>query len=331
MLKSIGATILLIALSAQTSSQKCYGLAMEGGGMKGAYEAGALMALTEFLPPEETSYSIITGISIGAVNGCMGVGFPVGQERQMAEHIYKFWNEFEGSQEFITNFFGGKYFGPYIGYRYHTSLYKSGNELKTIRKWAGDTIRRNLTVAATNYNTGVFTSFSQDIGMERLTKACYASSAFPIYLPPVQMDGEWWADGAVVSNIDGLDAIEKCRELGYKDQDIVIDYLFDETIKFSPQRVNNTKQVRLRLLNVRSNGLGYMRIFKNLEEYKKVNLRYVIIPSVETYDFGDVDNADIQFDIQLGYDDTKKLINMTQSQRMDYVRSQLGTIDTYLI
>ena len=318
--------MLFTALLAQASSQKCYALAMEGGGMKGAYEAGALKALTEFLPPEETSYSIITGISIGAVNGCMGVGFPVGQEKQMAEHIYRFWNEFYGEKELVTQYFGG----PYFAFFFRNSLYNNANELKTIKKWTGDTIRRNLTVSATSYDTGVFTNFTQDIGIDLLTQACFASSAFPIALTPVELNGTWWGDGAMISNINGRVAIEKCRELGYDDQDIVIDYLFDETVKFAPERVNKTKHVLERLVVVKGNSLGYMRMMQDLKSSLNVTLRYLIIPSVETYDFADTKPEDIQSDLKLGYNDARKLINMTQDERMKFYYSQIGTVDHYL-
>lgn len=328
MLKLLVALILFVVLVAEATSKKCYGLAMEGGGMKGAYEAGALMALTEFLPPEETSYSIITGISIGAVNGCIGIGFPVGNERQMAEHIYDFWYNYSGYKEFISNYFEG----PFLSLFFRNSQFNNANELVTIRKWAGDTIRRNLTVGATNYNTGKFTSFNQDLGIELLTKACLASSAFPFVLTPVELNGEWWADGAVTSNLDGFDAIKKCRELGYEDQDIVIDYLFDETTSQpAPIRVSNTLEVFRRLKKVSDWSKEFWYVNQNLNDFPYVDFRYVIIPSVETKASYDTFKKDILSDIHLGYNDTKKLIMKNKSERMEHVLRQLGSVESYLI
>ena len=248
MSKLCTAFTLLIVLVSQASSKKCYGLAMEGGGMKGAYEAGALKAMTELIPPEQMNYSIITGISIGAINGCIGVGYPMGQEKQMAEHIYEFWSSVTAN-EFMSQYFETIIFSPF----FRNSVFNNANELVTIRKWAGDTIRRNLTVAATNYNTGKFTSFSEDLGMETLTRACFASSAYPIWLTPVEINAEWYADGCATSNLDGFDAVKRCRELGYDDQDILIDYLFDETTaQPKPQRVSNTLEVIQRINKVSS-------------------------------------------------------------------------------
>ena len=137
----------------------------------------------------------------------------MGQERQMAQHIHEFWSSITGHEVFYTRYFGGEFFGIF----FHNSLYNNANELETIKKWAGDAIRRNLTVATTNYNTGKFTSFSQDLGIETMTRGCFASSAYTKYITPVEVNGEWYADGCLSFNLDGFDAIKKCRELGYDD------------------------------------------------------------------------------------------------------------------
>ena len=45
----LGALFALLMLSLQgVSSDKCYAMTMEGGGMCGAYEAGGLMALKQY-------------------------------------------------------------------------------------------------------------------------------------------------------------------------------------------------------------------------------------------------------------------------------------------
>lgn len=47
--------------------EKCIGLAIEGGGDKGAFEAGAIFNLTKALG-SEAAYDVLTGVSIGGVN-----------------------------------------------------------------------------------------------------------------------------------------------------------------------------------------------------------------------------------------------------------------------
>jgi predicted acylesterase/phospholipase RssA len=96
------------------ASEKCYGVALEGGGTRGAYEAGALLALTEFLPVVETSYKIISGISIGAINACACAGFEVGDERNMALHVKDLWNGITSRKLIYSYWFGGLFYRPSV-------------------------------------------------------------------------------------------------------------------------------------------------------------------------------------------------------------------------
>lgn len=62
------------------SSSKCRALTMQGGGVHGAYEAGVLQGLIDNLPPEETAWDFLTGVSIGSCNTVFASQFKVGEE-----------------------------------------------------------------------------------------------------------------------------------------------------------------------------------------------------------------------------------------------------------
>ncbi len=51
-------------------------LALRGGGSKGAYEVGALRAITKHLKPIDYHYDVVAGVSIGAVNSVMIAQYP---------------------------------------------------------------------------------------------------------------------------------------------------------------------------------------------------------------------------------------------------------------
>lgn len=74
MLASIVIGISLISLYSATST-KCRGVVFEGGGDKGAFEAGALVGLTKRLGPE-AAYDVVTGVSIGGMNSLSLAVFP---------------------------------------------------------------------------------------------------------------------------------------------------------------------------------------------------------------------------------------------------------------
>ena len=47
---------------------KCTTLAFEGGGTKGIYQVGALLAFKEFLLPEDYQYDFVSGVSVGSLH-----------------------------------------------------------------------------------------------------------------------------------------------------------------------------------------------------------------------------------------------------------------------
>ena len=53
---------------------------MRGGGTKGAYEAGALKAMTEIMTKQEMAYDVVEGISAGAINAGIFATFQIGDE-----------------------------------------------------------------------------------------------------------------------------------------------------------------------------------------------------------------------------------------------------------
>ncbi len=66
---------------------------LAGGGSKGAYEAGFMKALSEL----GIDYQIVTGTSIGAMNGCL-------LAQQDLEALEKLWNHIDISQVFAGGF-----------------------------------------------------------------------------------------------------------------------------------------------------------------------------------------------------------------------------------
>lgn len=59
---------LITILTVSDAKSICRGITFQGGGSHGAYEAGAFHALTSLLPPEDTEYDYVTGVSVGAIN-----------------------------------------------------------------------------------------------------------------------------------------------------------------------------------------------------------------------------------------------------------------------
>lgn len=86
-------TVSLLSQPASTLSPdgKCRVLALRGGGSKGAYEVGALRAITKHLKPIDYHYDVVAGVSIGAINGVFMAIHPLGDEKLALAEIENMW------------------------------------------------------------------------------------------------------------------------------------------------------------------------------------------------------------------------------------------------
>ena len=199
-------------------------LVLQGGGALGAYQAGVYEALRE----GELDPSWVAGISIGAVNAAIIAGNP---PELRIERLREFWNlvtsgwtpsplpMMEHARAAISDasagwaaaggvpgFFSPRLLAPWLPAAQPPgalSFYDTTPLRETLERLvdfdrinAGET---RLSVGAVHIKTGNFVYFDnlhQKIGPEHIM----ASGALPPGLPPVEIDGEWYWDGGLVSN-----------------------------------------------------------------------------------------------------------------------------------
>lgn len=199
-------------------------LVLQGGGALGSYQAGAYDALcTHGHDPDW-----IAGISIGAINAAIIAGNP--PERRVAR-LKEFWelatasvlgrplgngirdqSLFHQASSLLVAAFGVPgFFAPRVpppqfwppGTTQSLSVYDTTPLRKTLVEYVDfDLINARQTrfsVGAVNVRTGNFAYFDnmrQTIGPEHVM----ASAALPPGFPPVEVDGEFYWDGGIVSN-----------------------------------------------------------------------------------------------------------------------------------
>ena len=201
-------------------------LVLQGGGALGAYQAGVYEALAA---AGETPHWL-AGISIGAINAALIAGNP--PERRV-QRLQEFWNtvtcswtalrltgsagrELHGALNDLSaasalvfglpGFFAPRFPPPAFqpgGTPGALSFYDTAPLRATLERLV-DFERLNggelrLSVGAVNVRTGDFAYF--DSARERLdARHIMASGALPPGFPPVEIDGEWYWDGGLVSN-----------------------------------------------------------------------------------------------------------------------------------
>ncbi len=201
-------------------------LALQGGGALGAYQAGVYEALaTAGQMPHW-----VAGISIGAINAALIAGNP---PEQRVQRLHEFWDKVTSSSSLLsprvapgaklrsvlneTNAAMGAMFGlpgffvprfpaapfHWPGTAGALSFYDTGPLRATLERLVDFDLLNSgsmrLSVGAVNVRSGNFAYF--DSANQRLdARHIMASGALPPGFPPVEIDGEWYWDGGLVSN-----------------------------------------------------------------------------------------------------------------------------------
>jgi NTE family protein len=202
------------------SYDKKIGLVLQGGGALGSYQAGVYEALSssEYLP------DWIAGISIGAVNAAIIAG---NAPEKRVERLREFWqgitapsalwplssgaitNEYRRTSSLSALMFGQPgFFAPRIPTHWlfgeKVTSYYDTKDLKSTLERLVDFDRINaretrFSVAAVNVRTGNFAYFD-NAEMSIQPEHVMASGALPPGFPAVEIDGEHYWDGGLVSN-----------------------------------------------------------------------------------------------------------------------------------
>lgn len=201
-------------------------LALQGGGALGAYQAGVYEALAA----AEQMPHWVAGISIGAINAALIAGNP---PEQRVQRLREFWDTVTSAGSMLAHpaapsielrsmlneahatmgaMFGlpGFFVPRFPAAPFHwpgtpgaLSFYDTGPLRATLEQLVDFDLLNSgsmrLSVGAVNVRSGNFSYF--DSANQRLdARHIMASGALPPGFPPVEIDGEWYWDGGLVSN-----------------------------------------------------------------------------------------------------------------------------------
>jgi hypothetical protein len=295
---------LLLFFLPMSLSQSCLSVSLEGGGSHGAYEAGALYTMAYTLPAASVAYDIISGISAGAINTGAMVQFPKGQEQAMATFMVNTWLTIGGNSSVYVQWPGGVLFEPGV---YDTSPLR---QFLTSRLTKG--IQRPFTVGTTSLDTGTFVNFDETIGSQNLVEAIMCSGSPPFIFPYQNFQGNTFADGGCLINLDVFQAISRCYAKTNNYAAITVDLIFDTKIDTIPASTSfNTIDVLSRVTNIQSYNGAIWYYHQAQEAYPAVKFRYVIIPSgpmpggIVPLNF---DQQILEQEVQMGKNDAANII-----------------------
>ena len=211
---------LAAATEEKPKPEKCKILSLKGGGIHGAWEAGVIKAIAENMPPDAIDYSHVGGVSIGAINASIFSVFPPGQEKQAAAKIEEMYSKYTTADLF--HFYSPIFLAPFQ----HKSLADLSPFNDVLAGILGDKeFARKLSLMVCDLNKAQPLIVDETLTMEERVELILSSASIPFAFPPHQIDDMFLVDGGTFSNVAIGDPIERCREEGYADRDIIIDVL----------------------------------------------------------------------------------------------------------
>ena len=262
-------------LIAEAIGETCRAVSFEGGGSHGAYEAGAFYTLVNTLNAADVAYDIVTGISTGALNAGALAQFAKGNEKAAGEFLVNTWLTIDGSQYVFVDWPGGLA----QGILFEPGLYNTATLKNMINTKLNKGINRKVTVGSTNLDTGEFINFDESLGSEFL-EAIMCSASPPFIFPFQSFQGQSYADGGCLINLDVFQAITRCYEETNNYADIIVDLIFDTKISSLPVSFTfNTIDVMSRVNQISSYNSAIWYYNQAKLAYPKVQFRYVIIPT----------------------------------------------------
>jgi len=283
--------IIVILLSLQGGlalrSNGCRLLAFEGnahinligGGTKGAYQAGVFDELVKLLPPREIRYDVITGVSVGALNGLMVAIHKPGKEKEAASKLIDLWLNIQSSDIYEH----WEFPGPVRGLFYKSSFFNNDPEshfVKKIFKENGEKVRRKFTVGITDAQTAKYFAVNQDVKAELIPYYVVASSSVPGFFKYLSEDNKILVDGSTVNNLNLREGIKECQNLVTDNSKITVDIIMTNPLILGKYDMTSSSSLSTYM---RGNELLKMRqskyyLFDIMRAFPTVNWRFIISP-----------------------------------------------------
>jgi NTE family protein len=208
------------------------GLVLTSGGARGAYQAGAVLAISEITRSKALPFTVLSGVSAGSIN-CAFLASRAGDFTNAARSLYDLWAQIEPSDVFLTdavtltriglNWMADLSLGGWVGSGRGKSLLitsplrkllETNIEMEALIANLHSGLLHGLAVTATNYQTGTAISFfdgnpsielwfrSTRMSRRELLTVDHlmASSAIPVFFPAVLLGNAYYGDGCVRMN-----------------------------------------------------------------------------------------------------------------------------------
>lgn len=269
-------------------AEDCKVMVLSGGGAKGAYEAGVIRGMVSKLDPTEVQWQIFTGISAGSILTSAAALFDVGQEEAMAKFMVESNLNFSNTNSKVGNVYIS---WPSIGQSFiETGLYDTEPLFNTLQETIatkGSLGNRKFVVGATDDLTGELKVWDEtdvigsdgELNITKMATYVRASAAVPGAFESVKIGGTVYSDGGSVMGSNIFSAVNRCKQSGYAESDIVLDLVTCNSNILAPFNAtanNKAAQILARSDDITSFSKAMADIFDACDAYPLVNWRYYV-------------------------------------------------------
>lgn len=142
-------------------------------------------------------------------------------------------------------------FGLLEGLVFRDGIYKADPIEKLIDEefGSGDLHEKNskraLNIGIANLMNGTFVSFNDKFKTRDILKVLKASVVYPGVFAPYEAWNTTWLTGSSVWNIDVAAPILRCKNMGYAEEDIIIDAVIDDASELPKVNVSNYNAIEM--------------------------------------------------------------------------------------
>lgn len=236
-------------------------LVLQGGGALGAYEYGVIKALYE---QHDFNPSVVTGVSIGAINAAVMVGAKNGNP---VESLDELWQQLavmdipflpRGLQQYMPTLYNQNMYSispnfllsPLTATSFcdPAPLYKELDKLVDLEKLNHSDTR--LMVTATDVESGEITRFENHGGQDITLKHIVASASLPPGFPMTEINGKHYWDGGLFSNTPLRAAIGCLEDFDEKKTEVELELVVVDLFPCHARIPKNMLEVADRMLEL---------------------------------------------------------------------------------
>lgn len=139
-----------------------------------------------------------------------------------------------------------------------------------------------MNVGITNAETGELVDYNESTMIKDYThQVLFASLNMAGAFPPAQVLGGSWFDGSAVYDMDIFTGVNRCKDKGFKESDIVVDVIMTSAPQLKDVDATDFKTLNMlaRYLQISGYYSAMDGVLRAKFAYKGVNFRHMVQPS----------------------------------------------------